>query len=233
MMTFTFKGTDSATYGVYLTEHPTIVAAEKRVEFIEVPGRDGALSIYDGAFNDIEMELMGYMQTTIYRDDILGWLTGSGDLVLSTDTTRAYRARVTGQVEIERVSRGLDAWLLRIPVRLQPFRYHSPAPANIVKTVSGQTVTNPGTYKSRPRIAIVGSGDIDLWIGTQLVELAGVETGFVIDSEAMDCYAADGVTLDNGKATLDDYPTLAVGANLISWTGAVTSVTITPRWRDM
>ena len=49
MMTFTFKGTDSATYGVYLTEHPTIVAAEKRVEFIEVPGRDGALSIYDGA----------------------------------------------------------------------------------------------------------------------------------------------------------------------------------------
>jgi len=233
MMTFTFKGTDSATYGVYLTEHPTIVAAEKRVEFIEVPGRDGALSIYDGAFNDVETELMGYMQTTTYRDDILGWLTGSGDLVLSTDTTRAYKARVTGQVEIERVSRGLDAWLLRIPVRLQPFRYHYPAPVGLVKTTSGQSIINPGTYKSRPRIAIAGSGDIDLWIGTQLVELAGVDAGFVIDSEAMDCYAADGVTLDNGKATLDDYPTLAPGANLISWTGAVTSVTITPRWRDV
>jgi phage-related protein len=49
----------------------------------------------------------------------------------------------------------------------------------------------------------------------------------------MDCYAADGVTLDYGKATLDDYPTLAVGANVVSWTGTVTSVTITPRWRDM
>jgi hypothetical protein len=74
-----------------------------------------------------------------------------------------------------------------------------PAPANIVKTTSGQTSRIRGRTNPAPKIAIVGSGDIDLWIGTQLVELAGVDTGYCDDSEAMDCYAADGVTLDNGK----------------------------------
>ena len=202
--------------------NPTIVAADG---WFVIPGRDGARESTAPMTLDRAKPICKRRPS----DDILGWLRAP--FILSTDT--AYKARVTGQVEVERVSRGLDAWLLRIPVRLQPFRYHAPAPANIVKTTSGQTVTNPGTYKSRPRIAIVGSGDIDLWIGTQLVELAGVDTGFVIDSEVMDCYAADGVTLDNGKATLDDYPTLAVGANLVSWTGTVTSVTITPRWRDV
>ena len=233
MMTFTFKGTDSATYGVYLTEHPTIVAAEKRVEFIEVPGRDGALSIYDGAFNDVETELMGYMQTTTYRDDILGWLTGSGDLVLSTDTTRAYKARVTGQVEIERASRGLAARYLRVPLRMEPFRYHAPAVAALAVAASGNTITNPGTYASRPRIKITASGDFTLTANGQLMEFAGVTGGIIVDSEYMDCFNLNGITLANSFATLDEFPTLKPGINAISWTGTITAVEVLPRWRDL
>ena len=34
--------------------------------------------------------------------------------------------------------------------------------------------------------------------------------------------------------TADDFPTLAPGANILSWTGTgVTGITITPRWRDL
>ena len=33
--------------------------------------------------------------------------------------------------------------------------------------------------------------------------------------------------------TADDFPTLAPGANILSWTGGVTKITVTPRWRDL
>ena len=80
-----------------------------------------------------------------------------------------------------------------------------------------------------------GAGDVVLAIGTQVVEIEGLEDGIIIDSELGDCFNLTESALLNGKVTLmdDGFPTLAPGANIISWTGNVTKVTVTPRWRDL
>lgn len=74
-----------------------------------------------------------------------------------------------------------------------------------------------------------------LTIGTQIVEINGLEDGIIVDSELGDCFDLTQTALLNSKVTLmdDSFPMLAPGANIISWTGDVTKITITPRWRDL
>ena len=103
-------------------------------------------------------------------------------------------------------------------------------------TATSHTVSNPGTYKSAPRIKITGTGTAVLTIGTQIVEVDDLGGGVILDSELGECFNLDETQLKNSVVTLmdEDFPTLEPGANIISWTGdGVTKVTVTPRWRDL
>ena len=114
----------------------------------------------------------------------------------------------------------------------QPHRYIYPAAPDIVKTASGASLTNPGNAPSEPRIKIEGSGDFWIAIGTQLMMFEGVIDGVVVDTELMDVFNLTSTAFLNSISTMDDFPTLAPGRNMITWEGAVTKVTITPRWRN-
>ena len=52
-----------------------------------------------------------------------------------------------------------------------------------------------------------------------------------IDSETLNTHK--GTENKNATASSLDYPTLNPGANTISWTGNVSAVHITPRWRTL
>lgn len=237
---FTFKGVDSREMGIYLVEHLEIPAAERQMRFEEVPGRAGALAIDQGGFLDVDATMEAYMRDGTRMSAVRAWMQGAGELILSTDATRFYRARVAGEVETPRSGRGLTSRGLTVPLRVSPFRYHVPAAGedgdDVPLTSSPATVTNPGTYASAPRIKVEGTGNVVLTIGTQIVEVENLEDGIIIDSELGDCFNLTETALLNHKVTLmdDEFPTLAPGANIISWTGTgVTGITITPRWRDL
>jgi phage-related protein len=95
--------------------------------------------------------------------------------------------------------------------------------------VSGTEVVNPCTAESEPVITVTGSGDITLNIGGYQVELDAVDGKITLDCEARLAHK-DGV-LAGSKVALSEWPVLVPGANVISWTGSVTSVAISPRWR--
>lgn len=237
---FSFKGMDSREMGVYLVEPLEIPAAERQMRFEEVPGRAGALAIDQGGFLDVDATMEAYMRDGTRMSAVRAWMQGAGELILSTDATRFYRARVAGEVETPRSGRGLTSRGLTVPLRVSPFRYHVPAAGedgdDVPLTSSPATVTNPGTYASAPRIKVEGTGNVVLTIGTQIVEVENLEDGIIIDSELGDCFNLTETALLNHKVTLmdDEFPTLAPGANIISWTGdGVTKITVTPRWRDL
>lgn len=237
---FTFKGVDSREMGVYLVEPLEIPAAERQMRFEEVPGRAGALVIDQGGYLDVDATLEAYMRDGAQMSAVRAWMQGAGELILSTDATRYYKARVVGEVETPRSGRGLSSRGLTVPLRVSPFRYHVPASGESGDDVpldgNPDTVTNPGTYESAPRIKITGTGTAVLTIGTQIVEVDDLGGGVILDSELGECFNLDETQLKNSVVTLmdDDFPTLAPGANIISWTGTgVTGITITPRWRDL
>ena len=238
---FSFNGKKSTEMGVSLLESPVRKRPELKGKEIDGPGRNGKLWQPEDAYDDIEFNIL--MRTVPGADFIAirSWLTGTGDLIISDMQDRFYHnARLNAETEYSRYLPKCGMWEFDLRVVVPPFLYHVPASGesgdDIPLDGNPDTVTNPGTYKSAPKIKIEGSGDVTLTIGTQIVLVTGMDGGIIIDCELGDCFNLTESALLNDKVSLldEDFPTLAPGANIISWTGdGVTKITVTPRWRDL
>ena len=98
-----------------------------------------------------------------------------------------------------------------------------------------QTVHNGDIMVNRwqralPLIRITGNGAGVLSIGAYSAAISSIPSaGIVLDAEIQDAYNDDGNA--NPLVTLSDgFPMLDPGPNLITWSGGITSVAITPRW---
>lgn len=234
---FIFRGIDSRDIGVIVEDMFDVHRPKRNVQTIQVPGRDGRLMQDDGTYDTYtisgKINCFGAPLSDVYA-----WLSGSGDLILGDEPTRSIRASATAQVKNTRFRCDGCYDSLTVSFDCQPFRYHveqTEGANDIPLTASPATVTNPGTYKSAPRLTIEGTGDAVLTIGTQIVEVTDLAGGVIVDSELGECFDLTQSMLLNGKVTLldDRFPALHPGANIISWTGAVTKITIAPRWRDL
>lgn len=231
MIWFWLDGEDSRDYGIYLQAPPEIVSAEPDLEFVDIPGRDGSLTINHGGYHDNEIELACYVQNVDNIGSAYGFLSGYHKFVFSSDMTRAYYGTFHGSAQSSRLVRNLKAQEINVPVRFKPFRYYEPAPDAVQITESSGSITNPGSAESAPVITIVGSGDIVVIIGQYTMEFASVDSGIVVDCERNELLNADGVTRAL-EHDIDEFPRLVPGINYVQWSGGATSVTIEPRWRD-
>ena len=231
---FEFAGARNTDKGVRLLSLPVRYHPAERGELVQVPGRSGYLWAPDDAYNNVLTRVQ--CQTTDEADmaAIGAWLRGAGELRFSDDPGRFYRARVTKGFSRSAAMNRFVNQEFTVTFDCQPFLYHRGV-EDITLDGNPDTVTNPGTYKSAPRIKITGTGTAVLTIGTQIVEVDDLAGGVIIDSELGECFNLDGSMLLNSKVTLlgDTFPVLAPGANIVSWTGAVTKVTVEPRWRDL
>ena len=232
---FEFAGARNTDRGVRLLSLPVRYHPAERGELVQVPGRDGYLWAADGSFDNVLTRVQ--CQTTDDADmaTVSAWLCGAGELRFSDDPERFYRARVTKEFSRSAAVNRFVNQTFTVTFDCQPFLYHREV-EDIPMTSSPSTVTNPGTHKSAPRLTIEGTGDAVLTIGTQIVEVDDLGGGIIIDSELCECFDLTETQLKNSGVTLMDenFPTLAPGANIISWTGTgVTGITITPRWRDL
>lgn len=233
---FIFRGIDSRDIGVVVEDMFDVHRPKRNVRTIQVPGRDGRLTQDDSTYDTYtisgKVNCFGAPLSDVYA-----WLSGSGDLILGDEPTRSIRASATAQIKNTRFRCDGCYDSLQVSFECQPFRYHIEQTGgdDVIITSSPHTVTNPGTYKSAPQMTIEGTGNIVLTIGTQIVEIEELEDGIIIDSEMGDCFDLTKTRLLNSQVTLmdDEFPTLAPGANIISWTGSVQKITITPRWRDV
>lgn len=92
------------------------------------------------------------------------------------------------------------------------------------------SITNVGTADATPFITVVGSGDIDLTIGDRTIHIDSLASEISIDCDAGMAY--NGTTNLTSTVTFDRFPwTIPPGISTVSWTGSVTSVTITRPWR--
>lgn len=232
---FEFAGARNTDKGVRLLSLPVRYHPAERGELIQVPGRDGYLWAADGAYDNVLTRVQCQTADDADMAAVSAWLRGAGELRFSDDPDRCYRARVTKEFSRSAAMNRFVNQTFTVTFDCQPFFYHREV-NDIPLTASPATITNPGTYKSAPRLTIEGTGDAVLTIGTQIVEVTDLAGGVIIDSELGECFDLTQSMLLNGKVTLldDGFPVLQPGANIISWTGdGVTKVTVAPRWRDL
>ena len=93
---------------------------------------------------------------------------------------------------------------------------------------SGDTMTNPTAYASKPLIRVEGIGTGTLTIEGQTMQFEGMTDYLIVDSDIMDVYRQP--TENRNNLMSGEFPVLKAGDNTIAYSGGITSVTITPRY---
>ena len=227
----TWKGINSRTVGITVTELPEIVLPEERVTFTDVPGLSGSLTQTEGmdVYKDITLVVKCYCLSPTPQSiqAIAAYFRSGGRLELPNRPEGYYEARVINQIQFAKILRGNTSRSFSVNFRCKPFlRLYSGETEQEV--ASGSFLLNPTGVQAKPLITVTGSGDITLLVGTRIIQLSGIEDGIVLDSELQEAYY--GNELKNTQMT-GEFPVLDPGNTAISWTGGnVASVRVTPRW---
>jgi phage-related protein len=231
---FIYNNVDSRNMGVVVGSYPPIVRPKERVQERPVPGRPGALNMVEGTdiYETYVRSTPCYTRPTANLNNVINWLRGFGSVTFGNEPTMAYTVKIDNQISLEKILANHEHRDFLVPFVCQPFKYLATPDADIEKTTSGQSVTNPGTVASLPIIKVEGSGDITLTVGGLAVELNDIVDGIIIDCTLPDCFNLTKTALINDKLTgAIESIRLPVGSSSIHWTGSVTKVTITPNWR--
>ena len=90
---------------------------------------------------------------------------------------------------------------------------------------------NPTAWPSKPRLEITMSGAGTLTVNGKTWAIGAYTGTLICDSEIMDWY--DAGALKNSLVSGDGFPELVPGENVITYTGGITKVVATPRWRTL
>lgn len=224
---FWWAGESASAHGLYVEEITPPIRPATRQTRQPIPGRDGYLTIGDSALGECMRYANCYLIDYGYRDGVLAWLRGTGNVVFGTDPDRYCKATVLDQLAFVDEKPGNS---LIVAFACQPYRYIHPSPPTQTFTASPGSINNPGTAEAEPIITVVGSGDITLTIGSKSVTVTGLASSITIDVPAGRAY--NGTTALDSTVSRDAFPlTIPPGISAVSWTGTVTSVSIQPNWR--
>ena len=235
---FVWKGTDSRSMGIILSDPVPIIRPEERVEHIQIPGRSGDLTELEG-----EAVFNSYIQTVSlivrggYRiREIYNWLRGSGYVTFCGDPDKRQPARVVGAVTLQKHSRNLDMWVGEVQFYCQPMKERL---EDTSETISGSTnLYNRGDVISKPLFKFAYNNDGSHTAGVATIHISGnsqlptptadmnriivrnLTQGQVVwvDSETMTVLNADKTAILNAQ-TSGFCPVMGTGLNTVSGYG--------------
>lgn len=228
---FEFNGVRSSDFGLIISGKDIYSAPAPDVSFVSVPGKNGDVLIDNNRFNNVTVSYnVAFRNVKSRAAAIKLWLCRVGYFVL-TDTyqpTYFRMAAFSSNLKIDELIENVGQ--AQISFNCKPFMYSFAWRETITLTEPG-TVTNPEAFAALPYIKIIGTGEITLFIGSRAYAVRSVDSFIELDSELMAAYK--GSVLCNDKINFTEFPVLPSGESNISWTGAVTQVEITPRWRTV
>lgn len=238
----TFDGKNSLDYGVFVTGEAVFNAPERVVEMVSVPGRNGAIAIDEGRFENILVTypagIFGASQSE-FADKVAAF---RNELV----SRHSYR-RLTDTYNPDEFRMGLYRSGLELTpaayVRAgefilefdcKPQRWLLSGETAQTFTATG-TISNPTLFPARPLLAVTGAGI--LTVGTQtmtLIARSDPASILYIDCETQEAWElVSGVMVsrnDYVQNAGDEFPVLTAGSNDVILGTGISQVKITPRW---
>lgn len=230
---FYYNGEPARGHGVYVASRPDIPAPERRVEYIQIAGRDSTLLSSDESYQDIDISIeLGYV------GDADGWserfrelkawllLSGGGELQFSDDLSYYRRVKNIVLGTNERTSRRIGRVT---PVfTCEPYEYLVSGKKALTEY---KKILNP-YMTSKPIYLIEGNGTCSLTVNGQAVR-ATIGQNLTLHTEKMIAYREDSGEMNN-TAVEGDYEDLYLkpGENSISITSGYT-LRVIPNWRRL
>lgn len=224
---FTFKGINSLDMGVIMLKAPSIYKPTKRVNEIEIAGRNGVLHEDTNTYENYTKEAECHVMDRSRIDDVCAWLNGCGEVIYSSEPDKVYRAFIKNQIPFNNILLNLNDFLVQFDCF--PFKYSVNGFHDSISMKEGGNIYNKGTVYAEPTITVYGSGDINLTINGEEFGLLDVSGHVTINSELMEVYR--GNVNCNNQFQGREFPRFVVGENKISWFGNVERVEVEPKWR--
>lgn len=224
---FIYNSIDSRMMGVIVTAMPPTVRAAQRVESVKVPGRDGSLHETDGSYDNYTKTMECAIKNRERLDDIAAWLTGSGEIIFSSEPDKIYRVTISNTISIAQMMRTFQKF--QVSFDTYPFKYSVNKFDEALELTKPAVILSKGTVHSQPVITVHAAGAVTLTINGADYPLSNVDDYVTINSEIEECYKGD--LNRNNIFSADEFPRLQPGENAISWTGDVEKIEIQPNWR--
>ncbi len=223
-----WKGVNSNTIpGLLIQELPSISKPPMRYSVMEVDGRDGDI-IDELGYGSYDKTLLLGLKSNADINQVIKYFSGQGDLILSNESDKYYKAKILERIDYERLIRYKVA---NIIFHVEPFKYKVSETVTdlTINNEESLTVTNSGLEDSKPLITLYGSGDVTFTLdGIDIFTIDIDDDYVVIDSAEQNAYK--GSTLKN-RNMIGNFPILNPGANVITWTGTLTRIVVDPKSR--
>lgn len=217
-----------------LLETPSIPVTNEDIEEVEVEGRSGTVTINKGTYPNKIIPLEFSLKRE-YNEDIVvfyerlqiieEWLDyiGNNDLILYLKPNRKYKIKRIEKEDIEPQNQVFAQFGVKFIC--EPFMYEIHEYPLIL--TSHETLFYKGTVPGEPNIKIYGSGNIQLTINNETIQINNVNEYVELDSKLLLCLNKDKTS--KSRDMIGHFPLLTKGINNISWTGNVSKVEILPR----
>lgn len=208
----TFGDINSKDYGVYIEGESAFNAPQRDVELIEIPGRNGAYVHDMGRYSNIEVSypagLFGHSESEFaekisnFRNAIC---SKKGYQKLTDDyNPDEYRMGVySSGLDVKPAILRAGEFELKFNCKPQRFLTSGDVPVSLD---SGDTLTNPTLFESKPLIECKGYGDIG--IGDKTISITLQPLGNIILNNA----GWSQITLDSTKYKTGDTISIQVGS---------------------
>lgn len=212
-------------YGIKVCKSNILSAPSRSLEFVDVQGRDGALTI-DNGFEDFTLTLECALvneheevesMAELARHAKKYLLSGTNcKLQTSEDMNFYLLGTYSSNIDIEEAIENFG--LFQAQFRCKPYRFSNKS--YTIEVTEQNTVIRIRDYKTRPRIKVTGTGDITININSQKLILKALEGQIEVDCDLMNATTVNslGNTVNANQKMYSDFPVLEEGENKITWT---------------
>lgn len=239
----TFDGENSLDNGIYISGEAAYNAPERVVEMITVPGRNGAIAMDQGRFENIEVtypagcfasDEAGFTDKIAEFRNILASRYSYKRLTDTYNPDEFRMALYKSGLEVEPAAHN-RAGEFDITFDCKPQRWLVSGETEVAFTGAG-SISNPTLFEAKPMLKVTGAGV--LTIGSYTLSIAAGSSPstqeIYIDCETQEAWEIVGA----GKLSRNDYiqnagedfPVLAAGENTITLGSGISRIEITPRW---
>ena len=211
----TFGGVNSADYGIYITGEAVFNAPKRAVEMVSVPGRNGAIAIDRGHYENIEVE---YTAGTFGTDE-----------AEFSSAISAFRNAIASQIGYQRLTDTYHPEEYRMAMyvdgfEVDPRHYNSAGEFKLkfnckpqrwltsgeteVTVASGDVLTNPTPYDAGPLLMAEGYGTISF--NGYEIELEDATLGTVTLADEI-TFTGSGTTRGLARNMLNEGDEITVG----------------------
>lgn len=220
-----FNGNKSLNLNLFLENYPSIPITNEEYEEVPIEGRNGKLIINKGTYPDKKIPFTFTILSPRIEIDferVYEWLTEIEDnRLIFGRRDRCYKVKKVIFGDIQKEFRSIGEF--DVTFLCEPFLQDLDKTTHEI-TTSGFKINYDGNAPGDTLIKVYGSGNIQLTINGETMQINNVTDYVEIDSDLLQVRNQDGTSKDDD--TLGDFILFTKGENVISYTGTVTKVVV-------